>query len=104
VSFFEHYEPQSGGPFPVGSVSQLLVLPNGDLWIVFRTGGICRLMAAESGRDVALEIYKAATDGSRHLRYFIGVDSGGLLKAIQTLPDQEYIEFMLSDFRSGEGA
>jgi ligand-binding sensor domain-containing protein len=40
---FEHYQPQSGGPFPVGSVSQLLALPNGDLWIVFRTGGICLL-------------------------------------------------------------
>jgi ligand-binding sensor domain-containing protein len=40
---FEHYQPQSGGPFPAGSVSQLLALPNGDLWIVFRTGGICRL-------------------------------------------------------------
>jgi hypothetical protein len=25
------------------SVSQLLALPNGDLWIVFRTGGICLL-------------------------------------------------------------
>jgi hypothetical protein len=33
-----------------------------------------------SSRDVALEIYKAATDGSRHLRYFIGVDSRGFLK------------------------
>jgi PAS domain S-box-containing protein len=40
---FEHYQPQSGGPFPPGSVSQLLALPNGDLWIVFRTGGICLL-------------------------------------------------------------
>jgi ligand-binding sensor domain-containing protein len=40
---FEHYQPQSGGPFPVSSVSQLLALPNGDLWIVFRTGGICLL-------------------------------------------------------------
>src|SRR5271156_2424525 len=55
-------------------------------------------------RDVALEIYKAATDGSRRLRYFIGVDSRGFLKAKQTLPDQEYIEFMRSYFRSGEGA
>jgi ligand-binding sensor domain-containing protein len=40
---FEHYQPQSGGPFPVSSVSQLFALPNGDLWIVFRTGGICLL-------------------------------------------------------------
>src|ERR1700756_838147 len=47
-----------------------------------------------SSREVALEIYKAATDGSRRLRYFIGVDSRGFLNAKQTLPDQEYIEFM----------
>jgi NAD(P)-dependent dehydrogenase (short-subunit alcohol dehydrogenase family) len=57
-----------------------------------------------SSRDVALEIYKAATDGSRRLRYFIGVDSRGFLNAKQTLRDQEYIEFMRSYFRSGEGA
>jgi hypothetical protein len=57
-----------------------------------------------SSRDVALEIYKAATDGSRRLRYFIGVDSRGFLNAKQTLPDQEYIEFIRSYFRSGEGA
>lgn len=40
---FEHYQPQSGDPFPVSSVSLLLALPHGDLWIVFRTGGICLL-------------------------------------------------------------
>jgi NAD(P)-dependent dehydrogenase (short-subunit alcohol dehydrogenase family) len=57
-----------------------------------------------SSRDVALEIYKAATDGSRRLRYFIGVDSRGFLNAKQTLRDQEYIEFMRSYFTSGEGA
>ena len=57
-----------------------------------------------SSSDVALEIYKAATDGTKRLRYFIGVDSRGFLNAKQTLRDQEYIEFMRSYFRSGEGA
>jgi short-subunit dehydrogenase len=57
-----------------------------------------------SSRDVALEIYKAATDGTRRLRYFIGVDSRGFLNAKQTLRDQEYIEFMRSYFTAGEGA
>jgi PAS domain S-box-containing protein len=37
---FERYQPQSGGPFPVGTVSSLLALPNGDLWIGFRSGVI----------------------------------------------------------------
>ncbi len=32
---FERYQPQSGGPFPARSVSSLLALPNGDLWIGF---------------------------------------------------------------------
>jgi len=57
-----------------------------------------------NARDVALEIYKAATDGTRRLRYFIGVDSRGFLHAKQTLPDQEYIEFMRSYFKSAQGA
>jgi PAS domain S-box-containing protein len=50
---FEHYQPQSGGPFPVSSVSVLLALPNGDLWVVFPTGGICRL------RNGVAKIYTA---------------------------------------------
>jgi ligand-binding sensor domain-containing protein len=40
---FERYQPQSGGPFPVRSVSSLLALPNGDLWIGFITGVITLL-------------------------------------------------------------
>jgi ligand-binding sensor domain-containing protein len=35
---FERYQPQTGGPFPVGTVSSLLALPNGDLWIAFQPG------------------------------------------------------------------
>jgi PAS domain S-box-containing protein len=40
---FERYQPQSGGPFPVGSVTSLLALPNGDLWVGFRSGGVSLL-------------------------------------------------------------
>ena len=40
---FERYEHQSGGPFPVGSVTALLALPNEDLWIAFVPGKISRL-------------------------------------------------------------
>ncbi len=40
---FERYEPQSGGRFPVGSVTALLALPNGDLWIAFMPGAISLL-------------------------------------------------------------
>ena len=36
---FERYQPQSGGPFPARTVSSLLALPNGDLWIGFHPEG-----------------------------------------------------------------
>jgi streptogramin lyase len=40
---FERYQPQSGAPFPARRVSSLLALPNGDLWIGFRLGGVSLL-------------------------------------------------------------
>jgi PAS domain S-box-containing protein len=40
---FERYQPQSGGSFPVRTVSSLLALPNGDLWIGFPPGGVSLL-------------------------------------------------------------
>jgi PAS domain S-box-containing protein len=40
---FERYRPQSGGPLPVHTVSSLLALPNGDLWIGYSSGGISLL-------------------------------------------------------------
>jgi ligand-binding sensor domain-containing protein len=40
---FERYQPQSGGPFPVGTVGSLLALPNGDLWIGFMPGAVSLL-------------------------------------------------------------
>ena len=40
---FERYQPQSGGPFPAKDVTSLLALPNGDLWIAFRSRGLSLL-------------------------------------------------------------
>ena len=40
---FERYQPQSGGPFPDRTVSSLLALSNGDLWIGFQTGAVSLL-------------------------------------------------------------
>ena len=40
---FERYQPQSGDPLPARRVSSLLALPNGDLWIGFRAGGMSLL-------------------------------------------------------------
>src|SRR5215469_7739840 len=43
---FERYHPQSGGQFLDQEIFSLLALPNGDLWIGFRSGGICLLRNA----------------------------------------------------------
>jgi PAS domain S-box-containing protein len=40
---FERYQPRSGGPFPTRTVSSLLALPNGDIWIGFWPGVISLL-------------------------------------------------------------
>ena len=44
---FERYKPLSGGPLPADGVSKLMALPNGDLWIGFRTGGISLLRSGQ---------------------------------------------------------
>jgi short-subunit dehydrogenase len=51
--------------------------------------------AGVSSRDVAQMIYEAATDGSRQLRYFMGNDMRGFLKArYETSSDEEYMKWM----------
>ncbi len=45
---FEHYEPQSGGPFPSEPVTALLALPNGDLWVGFMPGAISLLRSGNA--------------------------------------------------------
>jgi len=55
--------------------------------------------AGVSSRDVAQTIYEAATDGSRQLRYFVGNDTRGFLKArYETSSDEEYMKWMRSYF------
>jgi NAD(P)-dependent dehydrogenase (short-subunit alcohol dehydrogenase family) len=48
--------------------------------------------------DVAEAIYSAATDGTTRLRYLVGNDTRGFIKARQTMADQEYVEFMRANF------
>jgi NAD(P)-dependent dehydrogenase (short-subunit alcohol dehydrogenase family) len=54
-----------------------------------------RMMSAD---DVAQVIYAATTDGTTQLRYPVGDDSRGIMKALRELPDQQYVEFMRSRF------
>ncbi|WP_413723367.1 SDR family oxidoreductase [Sodalis sp. RH24] len=51
-----------------------------------------------SALDVAKVIHEAATDGSDRLRYLIGDDSRGFIRARRELPEDEYIAFMRERF------
>jgi NAD(P)-dependent dehydrogenase (short-subunit alcohol dehydrogenase family) len=48
--------------------------------------------------EVAKVIYNAATDGTDQLRYLVGDDSRGFIKARHELSDQDYVDFMRSRF------
>jgi NAD(P)-dependent dehydrogenase (short-subunit alcohol dehydrogenase family) len=52
--------------------------------------------------EVAQVVYGAATDGSDRLRYFVGEDVGGYVRAKRELSDEEYIRFMRSRFLGAE--
>ena len=57
---FERYELRSVGPFPSRYVSSLLALPNGDLWIGFRFGGICLLRNRDATTHI---VHQGVVDG-----------------------------------------
>lgn len=48
--------------------------------------------------DVAKAVHEAATDETGRLRYFVGDDARGFLKARHELADQDYVDFMRSHF------
>ncbi|PWC37468.1 SDR family oxidoreductase [Azospirillum sp. TSO35-2] len=49
--------------------------------------------------DVARVVFEAVTDGTDQLRYLVGDDARGFIKARRTLPEAEYVAFMRSWFR-----
>jgi len=59
-----------------------------------------KLVAARSmsSGDFAKVVYDAATDGADRLRYLVGDDSRGFIRAKQEMSDQYYVEFMRSQF------
>ena len=52
-----------------------------------------------SADDVGQLIWAAVTDGADRLRYLIGDDARGFVKARRELSDQAYVDFMRSYFR-----
>ena len=51
-----------------------------------------------TSRDVADVVLKAATDGTSRLRYLVGDDARGIVKARHEMADQDYVDFMRSHF------
>jgi len=48
--------------------------------------------------DVARMIYTAATDGTDRLRYLVGDDARGFIKAWDEMSNEDYVKFMRSKF------
>jgi NAD(P)-dependent dehydrogenase (short-subunit alcohol dehydrogenase family) len=73
-----------------------------DEFIARTQEAFAKMTAARSmsAADIAQVIYEATTDGTNRLRYLVGDDSRGFIKAKQELSDQDYIEFMRSHFPS----
>jgi NAD(P)-dependent dehydrogenase (short-subunit alcohol dehydrogenase family) len=53
--------------------------------------------------DVAKVIFEAATDGSDRLRYLVGNDTRGFIRARAELADQDYVDFLRNHFREALG-
>lgn len=64
------------------------------------THAFAQMSAARSinADEVAAAIYGAAVDGTDRLRYLVGNDARGFVKARQEMSDQEYVRFMRSHF------
>jgi NAD(P)-dependent dehydrogenase (short-subunit alcohol dehydrogenase family) len=73
-----------------------------DAFVARTNAAFARMTAARStsSDDVAQVIYDATTDGTPRLRYLVGDDSRGFVKARQELSEPEYIEFMRSHFET----
>ncbi len=55
-----------------------------------------------SAEEVAGVIFDATTDGTERLRYLIGDDARGFVRARRTLSDDDYVAFMRSHFAKQE--
>ncbi|WP_342362236.1 SDR family oxidoreductase [Terrarubrum flagellatum] len=70
----------------------------GESFARLRTG------LAISADDVARVIFEAATDGSDRLRYLIGDDFNGFVRARREMAEEDYIAFMRKRFSEGNQA
>ncbi len=71
-----------------------------DAFVARTNEAFSRMTAARStsAEEVARTILGAATDGTDRLRYLVGDDSRGFVRARREMPEQDYVEFMRSHF------
>jgi NAD(P)-dependent dehydrogenase (short-subunit alcohol dehydrogenase family) len=71
-----------------------------DNFVARTNEAFVRMTAArtKSSEEIAQVIYEAATDGTSRLRYLVGDDTRGFVKARREMSDQDYIDFMRSRF------
>jgi len=74
-----------------------------DAFVARTNEAFTRMTAARrmSSEDVAEVIYDAATDGTDRLRYLVGDDSRGFVKARREMTDEDYVRFMRQRFLPG---
>jgi NAD(P)-dependent dehydrogenase (short-subunit alcohol dehydrogenase family) len=72
-----------------------------DAFVEKTNAAFGRMAAASniSADDVAQVIYNAATDGTDRLRYLVGDDARGFIKAWEGMKDEDYLAFMRNHFR-----
>lgn len=75
-------------------------LPDYQGFVASTNAAFARMTGARSiaADDVAGSILEAVTDGSDRLRYLIGDDARGFVKARRELPEDDYIAFMRGHF------
>ncbi|MCB0213210.1 MAG: SDR family oxidoreductase [Anaerolineae bacterium] len=103
VKLIEPHGGVSSTNFGTRSVSDMALDPSLTDYNAFvsRTNATFAAMVAGrmvSADDVGQIIWEAVTDGTDQLRYLIGDDARGFVKARRELSDQDYIAFMRSYF------
>src|SRR5262249_48428372 len=75
-------------------------IPDYDEFLRRTDEAFARMTAARSlsAGEVAAVVYDAATDGTDRLRYLIGDDARGFIKARRELSEEDYIAFMRARF------
>ncbi|MGD1093387.1 MAG: SDR family oxidoreductase [Bryobacteraceae bacterium] len=76
------------------------LIPDCADFVARTTEAFAKMVAARttSADEVARVIHEAATDGTDRLRYLVGDDARGFIRAKQGMPDQDYVNFMRSHF------